>query len=81
MGSMSFVSSDILARTNIELTLMEMHNLAYFYHWSREECWNTPCTERGVFNDRIRQQMRAESKGSSNSSSTPKSPRDYKENI
>ena len=81
MGSMSFVSSDILARTNIELTLMEMHNLAYFYHWSREECWNIPCTERGVFNDRIRQQMRAENKGSSNSSSTPKSPRDYRENI
>ena len=80
MGSMSFVSEDILARTNIELTLMEIHNLAYFYHWGWKECWDMPCTERGVFNDRIRQQMRAESKGSSNSS-TPKSPREYRENV
>ena len=78
MGAMSFVSDDILAHTNIEMTLMEVHNLAYFYHWSREECWNTPCRERGVFNDQIRRQLKAESGGSSNSG-TPKSPSKYKE--
>lgn len=78
MGAMSFVSADVLAHTNLDLTLMEIHNLAYFYHWGREECWNTPCTERGVFNDRIRQQMRAESSGSNNSG-TPKSLDKYKE--
>lgn len=67
MGAMSFVSEDILIHTNMDITLNEIHNLAYFYHWSREECWNTPCTERGVFNDQIRQQLKAESGGSSNS--------------
>lgn len=71
MGAMSFVSEDILAHTNMDLVILEIHNLAYFYHWGREECWNTPCTERGVFNDQIRQQLKAES-GSSNNSGTPK---------
>ena len=50
-----------------------MHNLAYFYHWGREECWNIPCTERGMWNDKIKQQVRAESSNSSkNSGKTPK---------
>ena len=78
MGAMSFVSDDIFAHINMDMTLIEMHNLAYFYHWSREECWNTPCTERGVFTDQIRKQLKAESGGSSNSG-TPKSPSKYKE--
>ena len=78
MGAMSFISDDILIHTNIDLTLRAVHNLAYFYHWSREECWNTPCTERGVFNDQIRQQLKAES-GSSNNSGTPNKPKKYKE--
>lgn len=77
MGAMSFVSDDIICHTNMDMTLLEIHNLAYFYHWGREECWNTPCTERGVFNDRIRQQLKAES-GSSNNSGTPNKPK-YKE--
>ena len=76
MGAMSFVSDDIICHTNIDMTLMEIHNLAYFYHWGREECWNTPCTERGVFNDRIRQQLKAESGGMN--SGTPNKPK-YKE--
>lgn len=79
MGSMYFISSDILAHVDIELTLLEIHNLAYFYHWGRSECWNMPCTERGVFNDKIRQQLRAESGKSSNNSSTSHSPSKYKE--
>lgn len=79
MGAMSFISDDILIHTNIDMTLMEIHNLAYFYHWGREECWNTPCTERGVFNDRIRQQMRAESGSSSNNGTPKKSLDKYKE--
>lgn len=77
MGAMSFVSEDILSHTDMGTTLLEMHNLAYFYHWSREDCWNIPCTERGVFNDKIRQQLKAESGGSSNSG-TPNKPK-YKE--
>lgn len=76
MGAMSFVSDDISANTNIQQTLVEIHNLSYFYHWGREECWNTPCTERGVFNDQIKMQLKAENGSSTNSSSpTPK----YKE--
>lgn len=78
MGAMSFVSDDVQCHTDIDVTLQEIHNLAYFYHWGREECWNTPCSERGVFNDQIRQQIKAESKGSSNSGTPNKN--SYKEN-
>ena len=80
MGAMSFISDDILAQVNMDMTLIEVHNLAYFYHWGREECWNTPCTERGVFNDQSRKQLNAESSGSNNSG-TPKSHSKYKESI
>lgn len=79
MGAMSFISEDIFANTNIEATLAEIHVLAYFYHWGREECWNTPCTERGVFYDKIRQQIRAESGNGSTNSSTNSSR--YKESV
>ena len=79
MGSMSFISSDIASNVNMDLTILEIHNLSYFYHWGREECWNTPCTERGVFNDQIKQQLKAES-GKTTSSSSPKKP-EYKESI
>lgn len=78
MGSMSFVSEDLIVHTNMDITLSEIHNLAYFYHWGREECWNTPCTERGVFNDQIRLQLKAESGNGSNNSGTPKKPK-YRE--
>ena len=78
MGAMSFVSEDILCRTNIDVTLMEIHNLAYFYHWSRQECWNMPCTERGVFNDQTRRQLKAEN--GSNDNDTP-SLNKYKESF
>lgn len=77
MGAMSFVSDDIISHTNMDITLLEIHNLAYFYHWGREECWNTPCTERGVFNDKIRQQLKAEN-SSVSGSGTPSKPK-YRE--
>lgn len=54
------VSDDLLAHINIDQIVMEIHNLSYFYHWGREECWNTPCTEREVFNDQIMRQLKAE---------------------
>lgn len=78
MGAMSFISEDIMAHTNIELTIIEIHNLAYFYHWGRKECWEIPCTERGVFNDKIKQQIKAES--GNNSGTTPTKSNEYKEN-
>lgn len=68
---------DILIRSNLEVTLLEINNLAYFYHWGRDECWNTPCTERGVWNDRIKKQLKAESGGVTNSSTN--NPPKYKE--
>lgn len=46
--------------THMDIVLQEVHNLAYHYHWGREECWNTPCHEREVFNDQIRRQLKAE---------------------
>nr|DAT58998.1 MAG TPA: hypothetical protein [Caudoviricetes sp.] len=79
MGSMSFVGDDIACNVNMDLTLAEIHNLAYFYHWGREECWNTPCNERGVFNDQIRKQLKAEN-GSSSNGSTSNKPK-YKESF
>lgn len=75
----SFVSNDIEAQIRMDVTLQEIHNLAYFYHWSREECWNIPCTERGVFNDKITQQLKAESGSHSSSNSGNSNPQKYKE--
>ena len=75
---MPFIANDISATVSMELTVMEIHNLSYFYHWGREECWNTPCTQRGVFVDRIKQQLKAESRNAS--SGSPKKPsKHYKE--
>lgn len=76
MGSMSFVSDDVLIHTNMDMTILEIHQLSYFYHWGREECWNTPCTQRGVFIDQIKQQLKAE-RGASKGS--PKKPSNYRE--
>ena len=73
---MPFIANDISATVNIEMTLMEIHNLSYFYHWGREECWNTPCSERGIFVDKIKQQLKAES---STTSGSPKKPTNYRE--
>lgn len=77
MEFVSFLGEEILLLSPIEVTLMEVHNLAYFYHWSRKECWEIPCHERGVFNDRIKQQCKAEAKSGNNSGNTPRS--SYKE--
>ena len=57
------VADDIIRQIDMERTVIEIHNLSYFYHWGRVECWNTPCTERGVFNDQIMRQIKAETKG------------------
>lgn len=75
---MDFVVSDVLANTNLELTIREIHNLAYFYHWGMNECWHCPCSLRGVFNDQIKQQLKAETEGSSKGGS-PKPTKPYKE--
>ena len=77
MEFVAFLGEEILVLSPIDVTVMEIHNLAYFYHWGREELWNMPCTERGVWNDRIKQQIKAESKSGNNSGNTPKS--SYKE--
>lgn len=79
MGAVFFVSSDISINTNMEVTLMEIHNLAYFYHWDYQSCWHIPCTERGVFNDQIRKQLKAESRSYSSSKSGNSNPKSYKE--
>lgn len=81
MSTMSFISGDISAHVNLEVTIMEIHNLAYFYHWGRDECWNLPCTERGVFNDKIRLQLKFESNGGKNSGTPKTSPKEYRESI
>lgn len=47
----------------MDIVVQDIHNLAYFYHWGYDECWHMPCRERGVFNDRIRKQIKAENNG------------------
>lgn len=70
------MSEDILIHSPIELTLMEIHTLAYMYHWGSEECWDMPVTRRGVFVDMIQKQIRVENKGVNNGSPSKSS---YKE--
>lgn len=77
---MSFVTNDILAHVDINTTYMEMHNLAYFYHWGRDECLHCPCSQRGVYNDQIKQQVKAESTGGKTSPTPGSGSPKYKEN-
>lgn len=79
MCFVAFLGEDILVNSPIDVTVQEIHNLSYFYHWGRQECWNIPCTERGVWNDKIRQQAKAENKGGIKSGNTSKS--SYKESL
>lgn len=80
LNALSFISGDILVNSPIDITITEVHNLAYFYHWGAKECWELPCTERRVFNDRIRRQLKAESNGGKDSGNSNKNS-SYKENI
>lgn len=57
---MEFLSSNILANSNMDSVIQEIHNIAYIYHWGYEECWRIPSSKRGVFNDRIIKQIKAE---------------------
>lgn len=59
------MSDNILANSNIDNVIQEIHNLSYFYHWGYEECWRIPSKKRGVFNDRIIKQVKAESNSGS----------------
>ena len=60
MEGMSFVSGDILGHIHMELTVSEVHTLAYHYHISLNEAWHLPCTYRGVFVDHLRLQIKLE---------------------
>lgn len=62
MGFMDFMASDLVAKTDVDNLINEIHLLAYFYHWGNKECWEMPCTERDVFVDKIIAQLRAESR-------------------
>ena len=62
---MEFMTNDILVNSNMDVVIQEIHNLSYFYHWGHEECWHIPSRERGVFNDRIIKQIKAENNSGS----------------
>lgn len=62
---MEFMTNDILVNSNMDVVIQEIHNLSYFYHWGYEECWHIPSRERGVFNDRIIKQIKAENNSGS----------------
>lgn len=72
-----FIAKELSLQCDINATITEMHNLAYFYHWSREECWNIPCTERRIFCDKLRRQLKAETSGYTDNNT--QSPSKYKE--
>ena len=59
------MTNNILVNSNMDLVIQEIHNLSYFYHWGYEECWHIPSRERGVFNDRIIKQIKAENNSGS----------------
>lgn len=64
---LDFFVEDILVNTNMEAVVQEIHNLSYFYHWGLKECWECPCSYRGVFNDKIKQQLKQENNAVSKS--------------
>lgn len=76
INALVLLSKDIDSGINLDMTILEIHNLAYFYHWGYDECWKIPVNKRKVFNDRIRQQLKAENNGGSSSPS----PSNYREN-
>ena len=39
---------------------MEMHLIAYYYHWSRSEVWELPVLERRMWSEVIQEQIKAE---------------------
>lgn len=79
MGLMSFITDDVLKQSDLRTTYQEMHNLSYFYHWGPNEVYRLPCSKRGIFNDYVKHQLKAESKGISSGSGSSKKP--YKEGI
>lgn len=58
------MGEDILSHSPLTTTLNDIHTLSYFYHWGREECWKIPCTERGVWVDQVKLQLKAENDSS-----------------
>ena len=74
-----FYANDILAHSPREAVIEEIHVLAYLYHWSAEECWNMPCTERRVFVDRVIRQNKAENQSGKNKGKSSTSLSNYKE--
>lgn len=62
-----WLGEDIFLHSPIQTALDEIHILAYFYHWNRTDCFNTPVTERGVFVDRIVKQIKLENNSGKNS--------------
>lgn len=52
----------MLAAISAELAQLEMHILAYFYHWSRDSVVSMPRRERRMWVNQIREQIKAENK-------------------
>ena len=56
---------------------MEMHAIAYTYHWDSNALWNLPRNERRMWVDMIIEQHKAEQKQYNHSGDSPSST--YKE--
>ena len=49
-----------------EHTKVEVHVIAYIYHWGRNEILNLPINERKMYIDYIKQQKEAEKNSANN---------------
>lgn len=77
METVEWLGNNLVINSPVSTTLGEIHLLSYFYHWGPKECWEMPVTQRGVFCDLIRRQLRAENGSGNDSGGTPKN--SYKE--
>lgn len=62
---------------------LQMHDLAYFYHWPPNLLWKLPHSERVMWWKMVREQLRAENEGISGNSDFVDSgtPPKYKESM
>ena len=75
----SFFEDDFRCGCSFEQAKVEMHILAYDYHWDNHTIWSLPRNERKMWVDMLMQQHKAEHDSINNSASSSSST--YKESF
>lgn len=71
----------MIPRMSLHNVAMDIHILAYTYHWSRESLWDMTRSERTMWVKLVQMQKQAESNALNNSSNKGYSPSAYRESI